>query len=63
MKQHYEVPVTGVPLQEPRGLLAAHPLTQHLHQSRFPNPRLSAQQNDLPLPLADLVPALQEQPH
>ena len=36
---------------------------QHLHQARFANPRLTAEQHHLPLPRPGLRPALLQQRH
>ena len=49
--------------RQPRLGLGGHVLLQHLHQARFADPRFAAEQHDLPDPVLDLRPALQQQPH
>jgi hypothetical protein len=43
--------------------LVRHVVFQHLHQARFADPRLPAQQHHLAEALLDLCPALQQQLH
>ena len=50
-------------LRQPRLGLGGHLLLQHLHQARFANARLAAEQHHLPQAVLDLRPALQQQPH
>ena len=47
--------------RQPRLRLSGHMLFQYLHQARFANARLAAQQHHLPETVLDLRPALQEQ--
>ena len=55
--------IGGTAKHNPRRPLADHTLAQHLHQARFANAGLAAQEYDLPHPILALRPALQEQRH
>ena len=48
---------------QPRLGLGGHLLRQHLHETRFADPRFSAEQHHLPEAVLDLCPALPQQRH
>jgi hypothetical protein len=53
--------IGGTAKRQAHGILAADMLTQHLHQARFANARLTAEQDHLAPPVLTLCPALQQQ--